>query len=321
MRTFITRALAALAAALALPALAAYPDKPITMIIAYPPGGGTDIVARAMAPFIEKNLGPGAKIVVNNRGGAGGEIGFAALAAAAPDGYTIGFVNTPNLLTIPIERKTAFTWESFDLLGNIVDDPGNFSVHNEANVKTLKDLVALAKSKPGAINVGTTGVGSDDHLAMLMFERIAGVKMNHIPMKGAADVRTGIISKQIDVAAMNIGEALQAQKGGAAIRNLGQMSPARTNLAPDLPTFREQGFNIELSSLRGMAAPKGLPADVREKLVNAIAAAAKDPEFQAQAVKYFAPLRYLPPEEFRNVLRQAETGFRQMYKEMPWSDK
>ena len=321
MTKTILRALAAACMALALPAAAAYPDKPITMIIAYPPGGGTDIVARALAPFIEKNLGGGAKIVVSNRGGAGGEIGFAALAASAPDGYTIGFVNTPNLLTIPIERKTAFTWESFDLLGNIVDDPGNFSVHNESGVKSLRDLAALAKSKPGAVNVGTTGVGSDDHLAMLLFERIAGVKMNHIPMKGAADVRTGIISKQIDVAAMNIGEALQAQKGGAAIRNLGQMSPARTNLAPDLATFREQGFNIELSSLRGMAAPKGLPADVREKLVSAIAAAAKDPEFQAQAVKYFAPLRYLSPDEFRKVLREAETGFRNMYKEMPWSDK
>ena len=321
MSTFIRRALAALATALALPVSAAYPDKPITMIIAYPPGGGTDIVARAMAPYIEKNLGGGAKIVVSNRGGAGGEIGFAALAAAAPDGYTIGFINTPNLLTIPIERKTSFTWESFDLLGNIVDDPGNFSVHNESDVKSLKDLVALAKSKPGAVNVGTTGVGSDDHLAMLMFERIAGVKMNHIPMKGAADVRTGIIGRQIDVAAMNIGEALQAQKGGAAIRNLGQMSPARTNLAPDLATFKEQGFAIELSSLRGMAAPKGLPAEVREKLVGAIAAAAKDPEFQAQAVKYFAPLRYLPPAEFQKVLREAEGGFRQMYKEMPWSDK
>ena len=317
----VIRALAALAAALALPAFAAYPDKPITMIVAYPPGGGTDIVARALAPYIEKNLGGGAKIVVSNRGGAGGEIGFAALAASPPDGYTIGFVNTPNLLTLPIERKTAFTWESFDLLGNIVDDPGNFSVHNEANVKSLQDLAALAKSKPGAVSVGTTGVGSDDHLAMLMFERIAGVKMNHIPMKGAADVRTGIISRTIDVAAMNIGEALQAQKGGAAIRNLGQMSPARTNLAPDLATFKEQGFAIELSSLRGMAAPRGLPADVRDKLVNAIAAAARDPEFQAQAVKYFAPLRYLPPAEFQKVLREAEGGFRQLYKEMPWSDK
>jgi tripartite-type tricarboxylate transporter receptor subunit TctC len=325
MKSTFVRVLAALACATAtlVPgfAVAAYPDKPINMIIAYPPGGGTDIVARAMVPYIEKYLGGGAKIVVQNRGGAGGEIGFAALAASPPDGYTIGFVNTPNLLTIPIERKAPFTWERFDLLGNIVDDPGNFSVHSESPIKTLADLAAAAKARPGAITVGTTGVGSDDHLAMLMFERIAGVKMNHIPMKGAADVRTGIISRQIDVAAMNIGEALQAVKGGAQMRNLGQMSLARTSLAPDLPTFKEQGYAIEMASLRGMAAPKGLPADVRDKLVMAIERAAADPEFQAAAVKYFAPVRYLSPAQFEITMRDAETGFRQMWKEMPWSDK
>lgn len=320
IRTFATVA-CAIAAVMPAVGAAAYPEKPITMIIAYPPGGGTDIVARALAPFIEKYLGGGAKIVVSNRGGAGGEIGFAALAASPPDGYTIGFVNTPNLLTIPIERKAAFSWRGFDLLGNIVDDPGNFSVHSDSPIKTLKDLAAAAKANPGALNVGTTGVGSDDHLAMLMFEKIAGVKMNHIPMKGAADVRGGIIGKQIDVAAMNIGEALQAQKGGAAIRNLGQMSPARTNLAPDLVTFKEQGYAIELSSLRGMAAPKGLAADVREKLVTAIERATSDPEFQAAAVKYYAPLRYLSPAQFEAVMRDAEAGFQQMYREMPWSDK
>jgi tripartite-type tricarboxylate transporter receptor subunit TctC len=325
MKSTLVRALAALACASAMliPGLAAaaYPDKPINMIIAYPPGGGTDIVARAMAPYIEKYLGGGAKIVVQNRGGAGGEIGFAALAASPPDGYTIGFVNTPNLLTIPIERKAPFTWERFDLLGNIVDDPGNFSVHSDSPIKTLADLAAAAKARPGAITVGTTGVGSDDHLAMLMFEKIAGVKMNHIPMKGAADVRTGIISRQIDVAAMNIGEALQAVKGGAQMRNLGQMSLARTSLAPDLPTFKEQGYAIEMASLRGMAAPKGLPADVREKLVKAIERAAADPEFQAAAVRYFAPVRYLSPAQFETTMREAETGFRQMWKDMPWSDK
>jgi putative tricarboxylic transport membrane protein len=320
MKATFTRALAALACA-ALPAVAAYPDKPITMIVAYPPGGGTDIVARALVPYIEKNLGGGARIIVSNRGGAGGEIGFAALAASQPDGYTIGFVNTPNLLTIPIERKSPFTWQSFELLGNIVDDPGNFSVHSDSPIKTLKDLAAAAKAKPGEISYGTTGVGSDDHLAMLMFEKQAGVKLNHIPMKGAADVRGGLVGKQIDVASMNIGEAMQAQSGGAAMRNLGQMSPARTNLAPDLATFRQQGFEIEMSSLRGMAAPKGLPPDVRDRLVKAVAAAAADPAFQAQAAKYYSPLRYLSPQQFAEVLREAETGFRQMYKEMPWSDK
>ncbi len=101
---------------------AAWPSRPIEMIVAYAPGGGTDLVARLLARHLEKELG--ATIVVQNKPGAGGAIGFAELARAAPDGYTIGFINTPNLLTIPIERKTAFTWKSYDLIGNLVDDPG-----------------------------------------------------------------------------------------------------------------------------------------------------------------------------------------------------
>jgi tripartite-type tricarboxylate transporter receptor subunit TctC len=194
-------------------------------------------------------------------------------------------------------------------------------VHADSPIKSLKDLAAAAKAKPGELTYGTTGVGSDDHLAMLLFERQAGVKLNHIPMKGASDVKTGLIGKQIDVASMNIGEAMQAQSGGSAMRNLGQMSIARTNLAPDLPTFKQQGYNIEMSSLRGMAAPRGLPPEIRDRLVKAVERAANDPGFQAQAVKYYAPLRFLNPQQFADVLREAETGFRQMYKDMPWSDR
>src|SRR5438045_3147559 len=240
--------------------LAAYPERPITMIIAYPPGGGTDLVARALAPFIEKNLGGGAKIVIVNRSGAGGEVGMAALAAAPADGYTIGFVNTPPLMTIPIERKAQFTAQSFDLLGNIVDDPCNFAVHSDTPVRNLQELAAYARANPGMVTVGSTGIGSDDHLLMLMFERAAKVKMVHVPFKGTAEVRAAIAGKQIMVAAMNVGEALQTIRGGIPMRNLGQFGPARADLAPDLPTGREQGFDFEMSALRGMAAPKGLPA-------------------------------------------------------------
>src|SRR5687768_12835475 len=250
---------------------AAYPDKPITMIVAYSPGGGTDLIARAIAPYIEKYLGGGARIVIVHRPGAGGEIGFAAIANAPADGYTIGFVNTPPLITVPIERAAQFGGpQRFELLGNVIDDPCNFSVHGESDIRSLKDLAAYAKANPGKVTVGSTGIGSDDHLLMLMFERAAGVKMTHIPFKGSADVRTALASRQITVAAINIGEALQAAKGGLPMRNIGQASPARTNLAPELPTFKEQGYNFELSSLRGMAAPKGLPADVRAALARAI---------------------------------------------------
>jgi tripartite-type tricarboxylate transporter receptor subunit TctC len=302
-------------------ALAAYPERPINMIVAYSPGGGTDLIARAIAPYIEKYLGNNARIVIMNRPGAGGEIGFAALATSPPDGYTIGFVNTPNVITIPIERKAQYNVGQFELLANIVDDPGNFSVHSDSPIKNLKQLADYARSKPGEVTVGTTGIGSDDHLAMLLFEKIAGVKMNHIPMKGAADVKGGIVGKQIDVAAMNIGEALQAAAGGAPMRQLGQMSLTRTDLAPDLPTFAEQGFKFEMASLRGIAAPKGLPADIRRQLAQAIERAANDPEFKVKAKQYYAPLRYLGPAEFDKVFKQTEEDFRKLWNEIPWSDK
>lgn len=300
---------------------AAYPEQPINMIVAYAAGGSTDIIARAIAPYIEKYLGDGAKILVVNRTGAGGEIGFAALASAPPDGYTIGFINTPNLLTIPMERKTAYTWLNFDLLGNVVDDPGNFSVHADSPFRNLADLAAYTRANPNVVTVGTTGVGSDDHLAMLQFQKIAGVKMNHIPFKGDADVRTALAGKQIMVGAMNVGGTLQFIKGGTPLRNLGQMTLVRTAMAPDIPTFKEQGFDFVMASLRGLAAPKGLPAAIRERLVKAVERAADDPAFQAQAAKFYAPLRYLPPAKYEAELREAETQFRQLWNEIPWTEK
>ena len=300
---------------------AAFPEQPIRLIVAYAAGGGTDIVARLLAQYVQKQLGSKASIVVLNRPGAGGAIGINELRMAPPDGYTIGFINTPNLLTIPIERKTPFTWESFDLIGNVVDDPGNFAIHTDSNIRSLDHLATHARARPGQITVGTTGVGSDDHLAMLYFERIAGVKLNHVPFKGAADVRAAAQGKQIDVAAVNIGEAMQAIKGGAPFRNLGQMSAKRTDLAKDVPTFKEQGYDIEMSSLRGIAAPKGLPADVRERLVKAVAQTTSDPEFLKVAAGLFTQMRYLGPDQYRTVLRDTEAQFRKLWTEMPWGDK
>ena len=205
---FIT--IGSLAYVVSTPSYAAWPsDQPINMIVAYAPGGGTDIVARQLIPYLEKALGDGARFNVINKAGAGGEIGFGAIAAATPDGYNIGFINTPPVMTVPIERKTNWTIHSFELLGNVVDDPGTFCVHNENPIKNLSELAAFAKANPGAVSVGSTGVGSDDHLAMMMFEKTAGVKMTHVPFKGSGETRTAIIGKHITVAAINVGEALQ----------------------------------------------------------------------------------------------------------------
>jgi tripartite-type tricarboxylate transporter receptor subunit TctC len=321
MQSVLVAVLCTLLALLPGTVAAAYPERVITLLVAYSPGGGTDLIARALAPYIEKNLGGDARIVIVNRAGAGGEIGFAALAAAPADGYTIGFVNTPPLLTIPIERQAQFHWQRFDYIGNIIDDPCNFSVHADTDIRSLRELAAYAKANPGEVTVGSTGIGSDDHLAMLMFERAAGVRMRHIPFKGSADVRAAIAGKQIMVAAINIGEALQYQKGGTPLRNLVQMSPARTNLAPDLATAREQGYDIELSSLRGLAAPRGLPPEIRERLVKAVERSVADPEFQAKAAQFFSPLRYLAPPQYEALVREADQQFRELWKELPWGDR
>jgi tripartite-type tricarboxylate transporter receptor subunit TctC len=300
---------------------AAYPEQTINMIVSYGPGGGTDLVARAIAPFIEKYLGNNAHIVVLNRPGAGGAIGFSAIARAKPDGYTIGFLNTPNMITIPIERKTDFHWTDFDLIGNLIDDPDSFAVNTKSEIKSLKDLAAYAKAHPGEVTVGTTGAGSDDHLAMLLFEKSTGTKMTHVPYKGAGEVRAAVTGGEITMAAMNVGEVMAYVKGGSPLRDLGVMSEERTDLAPDLPTFKEQGHDIIMASLRGIGAPKGLPADVFQKLVDAVQRAVNDPEIRTQAKNLFVPLRYLPPVQYKSELEKTETLFREFWKETPWSSR
>lgn len=319
-RFFVTLVLCAAAA---VPGIshAAYPDQPIKMIVSYAPGGGSDVLARLVAQYMMKHLGNNASIVVVNRPGAGGGIGFGELARAAADGYTFGMINTPNVLTIPIERKSAFHWQDYDLLGNVVDDPDNFSVRADSQFNTLKDLVAYAKARPGEVTYGTTGVGSDDHLAALMLEKATGIKMTHVPFKGASEVLNAVVGKQIALAVMNIGEALAAVKGGNQLRQLGQMSSLRSTVAPNVPTFREQGYDIIMASLRGFAAPKGLPGPVREQLVTALRKTAADPEFQAKAAGYFAPIRYLEPTAYGAELKDTEAGFKQLWQVMPWGEK
>jgi tripartite-type tricarboxylate transporter receptor subunit TctC len=300
---------------------ATYPNKPITLIVAFAAGGGSDLVVRLLAPYIEKELGNNARIVVSNKPGAGGAIGFSELARSAPDGYTIGLINTPNVLTIPIERKSAFTWRSFDLLGNIVDDPANFSVHTSSPIKSLQDLARQAKASPGKLSIGTTGAGSDDHLAMLLFQKNANVQLTHVPYKGASEVRTAAQGQQIDVAAVNIGEAEQFARAGTPLRHLGVMSPARNELAPDVPTFKEQGYDMTLASLRGLAAPRGLPPGIRARLVAATEHAIANPEFQKRAALAFAPVRYLPPAKYEAELKDGDEQFQKLWKEMPWGEK
>ncbi|MBP2302373.1 tripartite tricarboxylate transporter substrate binding protein [Azospirillum picis] len=320
MKVWKAVALVSVVAAQLLPAWdaeAGYPERPVTIIVAFDAGGGTDLLMRAFAPFLEKQLGSGARIHVTNKPGASGEIGFAALADSAPDGYTLGAINSPTVNAIPIERQARYSLDRLDPLYNLVDDPSALAVRQDSRFRTLADLAAFARANPGKVTVGTTGIGSDDHLAMLAFQRRAGLALDHMPFQGSAVAEAALISQRIMVSAVNIGEAMQFKRKDP-ITVLGVMSGDRVIQAPDVATFQEQGYDIRMSSLRGIAAPKGLAPDIRAKLVDAIAKAAHDPAFQAKARDLFQPLRLLPPERYATALTEATEDLRRLWSTDPW---
>nr|WP_245392455.1 tripartite tricarboxylate transporter substrate binding protein [Salinicola endophyticus] len=300
-----------------LSAMADYPERAVQMIVAYSAGGGTDIAARTLVPYIEKALGT--DITVINRPGAGGEVGFTALAHAQPDGYTIGFINTPNVLTIPIERKTRYTLSDFQPVASVVDDPDGFNVGPESPFASLADLVDYAKQHPGAITYGTTGVGSDDHLAALALQRLAGIEMTHVPFPGAADVRQALMGGHIDLGIFNIGEAASDVKAGR-VRMLAQAAAQRSKELPEVPTTAEAGYPLTIGSNRGIAVPAGVPAPIVEKLSSAIETAMQDESFRQAAAQQSLPLDYQDPATYQKTLEELQVRFQALWKESPWSD-
>lgn len=302
---------------LLLPAAAqAFPDRPITMIVPFAAGGGTDITARTVAKFLEREFGQ--PVVVQNRAGAGGEIGLAALAEARPDGQTIGIVNTPGLVTIPIERRARFSLDSFDLIAGVVEDPAAIIVLERAPVRSVADLVAAAKADPGGITLGSAGVGSSGHIAMLLLGQAAGVNFTNVPFSGTSVALTSMLGGQISGTTINLGEAF-ALTTGQPVRILGVMATERMAMAPDVPTFAEAGMPIEAGSIRSFAAPRGLPADVLARYDAAFAKLMLDPEFLEDARRTSQPLRYRPRAELVAALREADRIHRALWASKPWN--
>jgi tripartite-type tricarboxylate transporter receptor subunit TctC len=294
----------------------AFPERPITLLVPFAAGGGTDVTARTLGQFVEKLL-PG-KVVVVNRPGAGGGIALAELAQAKPDGYTIGIVNTPGVITIPIERQVPFSIDAFDFIAAVVDSPGTIAVHPDSPVKSIADLIAAAKAAPGKVTVGTQGVGSAGHISLLMLEAASGVKFNYVPFGGAAPARNALLARDIQATTANLDESLQFAQAGPW-RTLGVMSPKRSATTPELPTFREAGFDLDTGSIRGIAGPRGMPKEAVQRLADAIGRALKDPEFQELARKTFQPLRYMPRDQYLAELQAVDKRLRALWKVNPWT--
>ncbi|WP_426955809.1 Bug family tripartite tricarboxylate transporter substrate binding protein [Muricoccus radiodurans] len=293
-------------------------DRPISFVVPFPPGGGTDVMARAMVPYLEKHL-PGARFVILNRPGAGAEVGYTAVATAPPDGLTMGVVIIPSLQTITIERQPRYRLEDFAYLGSVVDDPGGFFVAPDSPLRTLSDLAAMARSQSGIVSVGTAGIGSDDHLLMIAFERAARARMTHVPFTGQAPTVTALLGRHITVAAMNIGESLELVRQGQA-RPLAQAAADRGTLAPEIPTFREQGFDIIGGVVRGIVVPAATPAPIRARLEAALAAMMADPGWQADALRLGQPLRAMSGDELRRYVMAEADSLRRLWAERPWKD-
>ncbi len=265
----------------ASPAIAQnYPRRAVQLVVAFPPGGSTDIGARILASLAEKEFGQ--PITVVNKGGAGGQIGFTEIARARPDGYTLGFLNLPGVNTIVLdpERKAVFNIDSFIPIVNQVLDPGLIWVKGDSPYKTLADLIDAAKKAPGKISACTTGILSDDHLAILMVNEAAKVDLRVVHFDGGAQQLAGVMGGHVDVAFDNVGSVFKRILSGE-IRGLAVTDTERSRFLPNVPTTKELGFGTVISSsTRGVGAPKGTPPEIVKAVEVAFAKAINSAEMK-----------------------------------------
>ena len=301
LRSLLT-SLALALAAVAWPAHAAYPDRAVTLVVPFAPGGGADAMGRAIGLYLEQRLKQ--PVVVVNRPGAGGQIGFTAIAKAKPDGYTIGIITAPNAVVFPLQRPTQYKLSEFALIANLVEDDGMFFVRKESPFKSMADVVAYAKANPGKVTVGTTGEGSLPHLAMLALEQKAGIELTAVHYSGAAPTRMAVLAGDLDMAYVTAVDGAGDLRAGM-VRALGVTASKRLDAMPTTPTLVEQGYEVVTSASRGLAAPAGTPEDVLKLLRSAIADASRDPAFVDAARKQGMPLNYMDHEAFaKDLLRQ-----------------
>lgn len=300
------------------PALAAWPaDRPIEVIVPFPPGGGVDAVARFATHQVTHRI-PGVRFVIVNRPGASGQLGMETIFNAAPDGYTIGAIGSLNVSTLPLERAVRWKAEEFTYIANVVDDACGLWVLANSPLRSLADLVAALRREPESVSVGSAaGVGSDDHLVLLGLEEKAGVRALHAPFNGTAQVQRDLLSGAVNVASFNMSEGVVLMREGR-IRCLGQASRQRWSAAPDVPTFREQGFDVVLGSARGIVAPPGFPAEAARVMEAAFTAAFADPAFTRDAERVSLPLRPLVGQDYRAMVLAEGEAVRDMYARRPW---
>jgi len=254
---------AAIAAALTVSATAhaAYPEKPVRLIVPFPAGGGVDIVARGLAPHLTERWGQ--QVIVDNRPGAGAMLGAELAAKSPPDGYTLLLANTAHAINATLFKKLPYdAVRSFEPISLVATQPSLLVVHPAVPVKTVKDLIGLAKSRPNGLNYASSGNGTPPHLSAAMFETLTGVQMTHIPYKGAAPALTDLLGGQVQLMFDNLTSISPHVKSGK-LRGLGVSSLRRSPVFPDIPTISEAGVpGYETNAWGGLVAPAGTSREI-----------------------------------------------------------
>jgi tripartite-type tricarboxylate transporter receptor subunit TctC len=278
--------IAALALAIccgALPALAEYPDKSIRMVVPYPPGGATDVIGRVLAQRLSTALGQ--QVVVDNRGGAGGDIGAEAVAKAAPDGYTLlmGALTSHSIMATLEKGSIRYDLERdltpVAVVGSV---PLVWVVHPSLPVKDMREFVAYAKANPGKLTYASSGAGAPQRMCAELFRGMTGADMIHVPYKGSGPAMTDLVGGQVNTMCETVPASMQLIKAGK-LRALGVTTAKRISMLPDVPTTAEQGMpGYEVASLFGVLVPAGTPKPIIERLNAELAKILATPEAQAQ---------------------------------------
>lgn len=287
-----------------------YPEKPITLIVPYGPGGPVDLMSRTIGKFTEPIIGQ--SFVVQNVDGAGGEKGFSQMLRSNPDGYTISAM-TSGHITLTVMRDA-----SYDVVNDVqpicmtVKDDTYLVVRaDDDRFNTIEDLINYAKANPKSFTVGTSGAGSSEHFAILGLNKYGEIEVKPVHFGGSAEAKAAFLGGHVDAFAPSFGEASQLVSENKA-KIIGVFAEERVEAFPDVPTFKEKGINMVLSNIRGYAAPKGTPQEVIDKLAASIKKATEDPAYEEEMKKLGLPAQYADGAEYaRQIKLQYDT-----YKEL-----
>lgn len=286
--------------------------KSIDLIVAFSSGGAVDTAARLIQPVLEKELGTNVEVV--NKPGAGGQIGYTALTGAKPDGYTIGATGSPSVVVSPLDpaRGAKYTRESFKPLGRQVFDPAVIAVQPDSPYQTLKDLLDAAKANPKSMTASTTGIQTGEHFALAQIQQVTGAEFAPVHFsEGASQATTAFLGKHVDVLVANVSDVNDLTKQGKA-RVLGVMNADRSPALPDVPTFKESGYDVEAGTARGYSAPAGVPDAVAKKLEAAIEKAIDDPAVVQKMKDLGLQTSYLNAADYQNFWTGQEGDFKKV---------